>query len=77
MEQCIYPFAGAGSRARAGEPAGMGTVKQNSGKSSGEVSWETMVLPLFAFSEKIYFLSPAQFRWQILRFYINKYNIKY
>lgn len=30
----------------------MGAVKQNNGKISGEVSWETMVLPFFAFRER-------------------------
>ncbi len=30
----------------------MGAVKQNSGKISGEVSWETMVFPFFAFGER-------------------------
>ena len=31
----------------------MGAVKQNNGKISEEVLWETMVLPFFAFWERI------------------------
>lgn len=32
------------------EPVGMGSIKQNNGKNSGEVLWETIVLPFFRIS---------------------------